>query len=164
VQPLGRQIANKFCENLRKAASQSSHWLAYNGTSQIHPQNCPFPSTITTPFNTAIPRPTPLTIPNGIRIHSAVLPQYTFRTDTPTDRWARRQVSKISRLRLTLSDAASNNSNNGPLSGTTRVSRYQKGKPIWIYWSKREWQWHQLGHMQICTSSQTNNHVHKRRS
>jgi len=31
--------------------------------------------------------------------------------------------------------------------GTTRVSRYQKGKtrklkPIWIYWSKRqEWQW-----------------------
>jgi len=22
-----------------------------------------------------------------------------------------------------------------------------------------EWQWHQLGHMQICTSLQTNNHV-----
>jgi len=33
---------------------------------------------------------------------------------------------------------------NGLLSGTTRVSRYQKGKtskvkPIWIYWSKRQW-------------------------
>jgi len=32
------------------------------------------------------------------------------------------------------------------LSGTTHVSRYQKGKtrkvkPIWIYWSKRQWQW-----------------------
>jgi len=25
------------------------------------------------------------------------------------------------------------------LSGTTRVSRYQKGKPIWIYWSKIQW-------------------------
>jgi len=30
------------------------------------------------------------------------------------------------------------------MSGTTRVSRYQKGKtrkvkPIWIYWSKRQW-------------------------
>jgi len=30
------------------------------------------------------------------------------------------------------------------LSGTTRVSRYQKGKtrkvkPIWIYWSKKQW-------------------------
>ena len=44
-----------------------------------------------------------------------------------------------------------------------RVSQHQKGKttkvnvPIWIYWSKREWQWHQLGHMQICTSPQTHN-------
>jgi len=36
--------------------------------------------------NTPILRPIPLTIPNGIRIHSAVLPQYTFRTDRPTDR------------------------------------------------------------------------------
>ena len=25
------------------------------------------------------------------------------------------------------------------LSGTTQVNRYQKGKPIWIYWSKRQW-------------------------
>jgi len=54
------------------------------------------------PSNIPIPRPTPLTIPNGIRIQSAVLPQYTFRRDTQTDRhtqtdrWARRQVSKIS--------------------------------------------------------------------
>jgi len=24
------------------------------------------------------------------------------------------------------------------MSGTTRVSRHQKGKPIWIYWSKRQ--------------------------
>jgi len=30
-------------------------------------------------------RPTPLTTPNGIRIQSAVLPQYTFRTDRPAD-------------------------------------------------------------------------------
>ena len=36
--------------------------------------------------NTPIPRPTPLTTPNGIRIRSAVLPQCTFRTDRPTDR------------------------------------------------------------------------------
>ena len=47
---------------------------------------------------------------------------------------------------------------NGPFSGTTRVSRYQKGKPIWILleqetvsgsgisWAK----------MQVCTSLQTN--------
>jgi len=38
------------------------------------------------PSNTAMPPPTPLTTPNSIRIHSAVLPQNTFRTDRQTDR------------------------------------------------------------------------------
>ena len=37
---------------------------------------------------------------------------------------------------------------NGPLSGTTRVSQYQS-----------EWQWHQLGRVQVCSSLQTNNHA-----
>jgi len=51
------------------------------------------------------------------------------------------------------------------LSGTTRVSRHQKGKtmklkPIWITGARdNEWQWHQLGHMQICTLTQTHNHA-----
>ena len=47
----------------------------------------------------------------------------------------------------------------GPLSGTTQVSRYQKGKTNLDYSEERdsEWQWHQLGHMQICTLLQTNN-------
>jgi len=35
--------------------------------------------------NTPIPRPTPVTTPNGIRIQSAILSQYTFRTNTQTD-------------------------------------------------------------------------------
>ena len=44
----------------------------------------------------------------------------------------------------------------GPLSGTTRVSRYQKGKTNLDFTEARdsEWQWHQLGHMQVCTSRQ----------
>ena len=48
-----------------------------------------------------------------------------------------------------------------PLSGTTRVSRYQKGKTNLDFTEARdsEWQWHQLGHMQVCTSLQTNNHA-----
>jgi len=43
------------------------------------------------------------------------------------------------------------------LSGTTLVSRHQKGKtrkvkPIWIYWRKRQWvAVASAGHMQICT-------------
>ena len=50
---------------------------------------------------------------------------------------------------------------NGPLSRTTRVSRYQKGKTNLDFTEARdiEWQWHQLGHMQVCTSLQTDNHT-----
>ena len=50
---------------------------------------------------------------------------------------------------------------NGPFPGTTRVSRYQKGKTDLDFAEARdsEWQWHQLGHMQVCTSLQTNNHA-----
>jgi len=50
---------------------------------------------------------------------------------------------------------------NGPLSRTTRVSRYQKGKTNLDFTEGRdsEWQWHQLGHMQVCISLQTDNHA-----
>jgi len=50
---------------------------------------------------------------------------------------------------------------NGPFSGTTRVSQYQKGKTNLDFTEARdsEWQWHQLGHMQICISLQTDNHA-----
>jgi len=50
---------------------------------------------------------------------------------------------------------------NGPTYGTTRVSRYQKGKTSLDFTEARdsEWQWHQLGHMQVCTSLQTDNHT-----
>jgi len=34
----------------------------------------------------------------------------------------------------------------------------RKVKPIWIL-LKQEWQWHQLGHIQVCTSLQTHNHA-----
>ena len=47
------------------------------------------------------------------------------------------------------------------LSGTTWASRYQKGKTNLDFTEARdsEWQWHQLDHMQVCTSLQTNNHA-----
>ena len=40
---------------------------------------------------------------------------------------------------------------NGPFSGTTQVSRYQKGKTNLDFTEARdsEWQWHQLGHMRL---------------
>ena len=43
---------------------------------------------------------------------------------------------------------------NSPLSGTTRVSRLDFTEA-----RDSEWQWHQLGHMQVCTSLQTDNHT-----
>ena len=50
---------------------------------------------------------------------------------------------------------------NCPFSGTIRVSRYQKGKTNQDFTEARdsEWQWHQLGSMQVCTSLQTDNHA-----
>jgi len=50
---------------------------------------------------------------------------------------------------------------NGPFSGTTQVSRYQKGKTNLDFTeaTDSEWQWHQLGHMQVCTSLQSDNHA-----
>jgi len=41
------------------------------------------------------------------------------------------------------------------------VSQYQKGKTNLEFTEARdsEWQWHQLGDMQVCTSLQTDNHA-----
>ena len=50
---------------------------------------------------------------------------------------------------------------NGPFSGTVRVSRYQKGKTNLDFTEARdsEWQWYQVGHMQVCILLQTDNHA-----
>ena len=53
---------------------------------------------------------------------------------------------------------------NGPFSGTTRVSRYQKCKTNLDFTEARdsERQWHQLGHMQVYISLQTDDHASTR--
>ena len=50
---------------------------------------------------------------------------------------------------------------NGPFSETTQVSQYQKGKTNLDFTEARDsgWQWHQLGHMKVCISLQTDNHA-----
>ena len=50
---------------------------------------------------------------------------------------------------------------NSPLCATTRLSPYEKGKTNLDFTEARdsEWQWHQLGRMQVCTSLQTDNHA-----
>ena len=48
-----------------------------------------------------------------------------------------------------------------PIPGLFQVSRYQKGKTNLDFTEARdsEWQWHQLGHMQIYTLFDTDNHT-----
>jgi len=50
---------------------------------------------------------------------------------------------------------------NDPFSWTTWVHQYQKGKTNLDFTEARasEWQWHQLGHMQACTSLQIDDHA-----
>ena len=81
------------------------------------------------------------------------------------------KVHKLGTLQERIVEIPTNNSQriwlqythtfNGPLSGTTRVSRYQKGKINLDFTEARdsEWQWHQLGYMQVCISLQTDNHA-----
>jgi len=47
------------------------------------------------------------------------------------------------------------------ISTVDRVGRYQKCKTSLDFTEARdsEWQWHQLGHTQVCTSLQTDNHT-----
>jgi len=51
----------------------------------------------------------------------------------------------------------------GPVSRTIWVSQYQKGKGKtnldFTEARDSEWQWHQLGHIRVCTSLQTDNHA-----
>ena len=67
------------------------------GTS--NPQNRPLPWGTWTPSNTPIPRPTPLTISNGIRIHWAILPQYTVRVRKPIKRRFQQHLVRTEILR-----------------------------------------------------------------
>ena len=48
-----------------------------------------------------------------------------------------------------------------PFFGTTQVSQYQKGKTNLDFTEAgdSEWQWQQLGHMQVCTLLQTDYHA-----
>ena len=49
---------------------------------------------------------------------------------------------------------------NGRCPGLPGWASTRKVKPIWILLKQEmEWQWHQLGHMQVCTSLQADNHA-----
>jgi len=82
----------------------------------------------------------------------------------PRGRWKRRRGKATHDNQIISSQTILTPQNtppfNDPFSGTTRVSQYQKGKTNLDFTEARdsEWQWHQLGHMQVRISLQTDNH------
>jgi len=60
--------------------------MPFKATGMKNPPNLPFTLEHLDCTNTPIPRLTPLTTPNGIRIQSAILPQYTFWTERQSDK------------------------------------------------------------------------------
>ena len=72
---------------------------------------------------------------------------------------SRPEISCHRAARQTLDVTTHTHPLNGPLPGTTRVSRYQKGKTNLDFAEARNSEWHQLGHMQVCTSLRTDNHA-----
>ena len=70
--------------------------------------------------------------------------------------WLQKCVTRLQNNLLSLTHPF-----NGPFSGITQVSQYQKGKTNLDFTEARdsEWQWHQLGHVQVSTSLQTDNHA-----
>ena len=84
----------------------------------------------------------------------------------PADRYTNKTDAKLNRQHLreksnTRLSYCNTHTFNGPLSGTTWVSQYQKGKTNLDFTAARdiEWQWHQLGHMKVCTALQTDSHA-----
>jgi len=86
---------------------QSPHWLQWDAPHSS--PKCPFPFGELhppPPSNTPIPQPTLLITPNGIQIQSAIFPQFTHRTDIPSDQqtnertngWDGRQMCSNTRL------------------------------------------------------------------
>ena len=70
-------------------------------------------------------------------------------------------VAPLSVHRKVATDNTHTHPFNGPLSGTTRVSQYQKGKTSLDFTEARdsELQWRQLGHKPVCTSLQIDDHT-----
>jgi len=70
--------------------------------------------------------------------------------------------NNVTGLLLILNDSTYTHPFNGPFFGTTHGSagtRKVKNNPDFTEARDSEWQWHQLGHMQVCTSLQTDNHA-----
>ena len=103
--------------------------------------------------NTCLLGPTPLSTWDPISVVSAIVARNTVMTNRQND-WQTNQLTKP------VPHTHNHFMALWILSRITRVSLYQKGKTNLDFTeaTDSEWQWHQLGHVQICTSPKTDNH------
>ena len=112
----------------------------------------------------------PLLQPTSVRVIQRTVGLYSSQLHCSTLPGVKPRSQRMNRIAVRELQLAQNSSVNthththpfnGPFSGTTRVSRYQKGNTNLDFCEARdsEWQWHQLGRMQVCTSLQTDNHA-----
>jgi len=87
------------CTHFCTTMQQIPHWLQWD-TQNLLPFDDNYPHLIHLPSTDG-----PITVPNGIRIQSAILPQYTLRTDRLTDRWSRQMFSNMSAPLAMLTDS-----------------------------------------------------------
>jgi len=86
------EILSTFHVRVKYNSVQNTPFCPFKPMGQIIPKQPLSFGARGPPSITLIPGPTTLTIPNGIQIHSAVLPQYTFWTNRETDRHTDRQL------------------------------------------------------------------------
>jgi len=129
--------------------------ISYNGMPHIHSQNCHSPLPNSTPPHLIH---SSLNGPNSPP-QTASLSNQPFFHNSPTRQTDWQQMVYVTNYYYNRVMAL------WILYGTTRVSQYQKRKTRKVKPSgfagarDSEWQWHQLGPMQICTSPQTDNHT-----
>ena len=93
------QTAVPMVEALSHTYTVKSHWLQWCAPNS--PPKVPLPiDRFPNPTTCLIPGPVRSMMPNGIRIRSAVFPQWTGQTERPTDRSSTGQFDDYSPLRL----------------------------------------------------------------
>ena len=107
------------------------------------------------PWSHSCPQPNGILIGSVVSVGLTAVPQFPTYRPTQTDHATFVATGRI----FALSACTHTHPFNGPFSRTTQVSRDQKGKTNLNFTEARdsEWQWHQLGRMQVCISLKTDN-------
>jgi len=117
-----RQTTARSLYTLHTMTQQSPHWLQWDAANS--PQTAPSFRRLPPKSNTPIPSPTPLTTPNGIRIQSAILPQYRCADRQTWDDMVNQYTHNSALLSYSDSERRANNIKSSINIQKTRVGKY----------------------------------------